>query len=698
MSTSLEKLREKYGLEDTGDEFDKIFTTRKRNTTSISVKEEPKEEDFDYQYQIDEYRDQEVSSEQIDEYKQSQKGGYTINTASRGKDPSKINFVEWYQRYPNENILKSPLFISNNYDYKSKEHQKLVFLTEYKKYIDSFGSDIYTQEEYKNLSVYTDIDILITYSWNEDINESSISNNLYNAYELYRVLKSNTLPVDLGGLKIKILIPEFNILGTKTNLGPNENLGNEITKAIFTKYKGTKKDIYDLESDLIFSWHPSAIVLRKNQIPYNETTVLKEKYIPSSIVFVDGKIPEKTLIQSDNLHLCLYSHGFSKQDYIDLHQYQSIHYNFLCLYTDQRIKSLLNIYNNPIYTDQANILLYDDRPKICFELMEKNKLDILNESVHDINNKNIDSTYMVYLPKGTRSSYTQNGSKDKDFLDGILDVIDFKHLNPIAKEIQIEINSKIKEQRLQKRKLLKEKFLEDEKELQKTIKDSTLTRSEKKIARVAAKESIKECFNESLQQIDSNIIEEINQNYIEEFGYKTEDILNELGNNSPTILIVGLNDSNRNFEASLLRRALQRGIALNIKVYLQKELPIANLFNEFGTYIYTPNVDPNGDPIDNLLLDYDTRFIPECIWNKKKIVLASELEEYKNDKINKMLLKGQLNVTNLTSPGTTVISSKYHPLIGLNMRIKDLTNTFHIINEQQYKPTSKLTNNLLGNW
>ena len=628
-------------------------------------------------------------------------------------DYNKLTFLERATRYPDWNILDAPVFRKNNTNlfdenwYHAK-HEHVVFSDGYRTLyyqlkaneenriqsesintiIDSNSKKKPTKstkskkskqtkqtQQVKSQNLYTDlkekgesiralgdIDILITFSWSNEQDKNSISNDLYNAYELYRIIRYNCLPEDLGGKRIRLLIPEFNngtnpFTGTLgTYLGANRNYGNEITKAIMTKYKGTKRETIELEHDLIFAWKPKSIILRKGTPPYVQNMPEGERYQPSSIVFVDGKLPKDAIIQADNVHLCLWNKGFQKEEITSNH-----HYNFLCLYMDPRMKQVIESYNGQVYNEESNILVYEQNPKICFDIILNGVSDTSSNIDHDPA-----SCYMVYVPPGTRGANTMNGSKDTIFLDSILDSIDEKHLNPLAKKIQ----------GIQKT---------TEKELIKSIMASDLSKEDKEIAI----ENLEDTLNSTVQQkiTQEEILEELQNDF------KDPDVI------KPTILIVGLNELNRNFETSLLARAYQRGIAINIKTYLQKDLPITNLFKEFQTYIYTPNITISEDPLKNLLLDYDTRFIPECIWMKKKIKISSGIEEYYNAFYNKYTPINQRE--KMRKLNNSMIKGKYldyHPLLGLSLRIKDTVDDFSVINESITKPTSLLVKHLLGEW
>lgn len=510
-------------------------------------------------------------------------------------------------------ITKTNIFLENNKDY----------ISEGLGFIDST------------------VDIAIVCLYSEDKNSVGISSSIFEAFEIYQMIKINSLPYDLGGPKIRLIFTDYLVSDegfvTKTNLGPNRNYGNEILKAIFIKYDGTKALLEEMQRDIIFLNRPKEIRIKKSQLPYQD-----QNYKPSNILIVDGPTDKnnETLkriqLEADNLHLPLSDQkGFS----IELFNTKE-DINFFCLYIDERIRPY--IYN--IYRDSPRIFIFNDIKRINFWFFRYKDLEARDsrynydrQTIEKFKNgtlvpsENIDFTsrnlnyrrYLLYLTPNSRAikkvkRSTETGEINETYpielLDDIIDSLRSTDLNNIAK--------KLKEEKI---------------ELQKILRGF----GEPKEPKVNNKDIIeaKKLYTNSEYTLDDILAEKISVHFV----------------------IVGLDESNIDFREALQHRALMRGINSTCEVYTFNTLPIENIHSKYDVYIYTPT-----------LKDWDAspRFIPEAIYYNKKIYFTklARKESSKN--------------------------------IALKLRIEDTEKHFGFINEDDlwYFPKMQLTRNLLGYW
>lgn len=575
------------------------------------------EEQLDYMYEGNQYFEENDEREEQEIHQEEQE---IQKTQEEIKDESSyipklanFSFKEYLDSDVGNyfNILKSNMFLENNKDY----------ITEGLEYNDP------------------SVDIAIVCMYSENKNNNGISSSIFEAFEIYQMLKINSLPPDLGGPVIKLIFTDYNVddenkrFGTKTYLGPNNNYGNEILKAIFIKYDGTKAILNSLQNDCIFLNRPSKITIKKNPLPYSENT------IPSNLLIIDGPTENniKNLINmelvADNLHLPILDRiGFG----IELYNSKVEDVNFFCLYLDKRLKNY--IYN--LYLESPRVYLYDDIKRIAFgffrhkDLSAKDHINNLDRNVverlkkepntmEEYSTKNVNyRRYCLYLTPNSRAMNKVQGPDGKftypiEMLDDIIDSLRSTDLNPIAKKIKDERNQFI--ETVKSYKTEETEFIKEAKEAKKFFANTNYT--------------LDDIFNDKI---------------------------------SIHFVLIGLNENNRDFEEALLHRALLRGIYATSEVYSFNELPIENIHSKYDVYIYTPtNKDWDASP----------RFIPEAIYYGKKIYFTKlGKKETKNNG-----LKGNY---------------------ALLRRIEDTEKHFGFINEDDiyHFPKMQLTRNLLGYW
>ena len=524
------------------------------------------------------------------------------------------------------NLLKTNSFLANNPD----------TITEGLSFID------------------TTVDIAIVCMYTEDKNSVGVSSSIFEAFEIYQMLKINHLPNDLGGPKIRLIFTDYMVspetgYSTKTDLGPNKNYGNEILKSIYIKYDGTRALLEEMQRDIIFLNRPKEIIIKKKELPYSDLS-----YTPSNLVIIDGPTDKNInclidiKLVADNLHLpILEQRGFGIELFNSMKDI-----NFFCLYIDDRIKPY--IYN--IYNDSPRVLIYNDIKRINFwffrykdltakdpeynydrNIIEKFKNGLKHPKGIDFSTKNNNyKRYLLYLTPNSRMiKKDKNNSYSIELLDDIIDSLRITDLNPIAK--------KIKEDRTQFISILK----------------ATTQSSDNKETDTPDTPNTSNTPNTiSTLNIDNKELLEAKKLFTDS-EYTLEDILND--GISVHFVLVGLDESNSDFEEALLHRAFLRGINATSKVFSFDTLPITNIHSEYDVYIYTPTLkDWDGSP----------RFIPEAIYYNKKLYFT------------KLARKD---------------SSKN---IALKLRIDDTEKHFGFINEDDmwYFPKMQLTRNLLGYW
>lgn len=453
------------------------------------------------------------------------------------------------------------------------------------KYIDQFEGMKIIQEEDNN-QLFTSADILIV--CNLGMNYTGPNSAVYKAYEMYHRLQMDNIDPDLGGLRIQLLFCDWFDVSKTLAL---EFYKNEILKAIFTKYKGSKDMYTRLNRDIIFLKQPKLIAQRIMKFPYCND------YLPSSMVLVDtnkGEIPD-VLLQVDNLHII--SDQFLEKDFIK--NKESI--NFFCLYTDFRTSNHIirkeNFYNHP------RVIVYDNIERILFN--EFAPTSSTNDNYYNVEHLKDTTKFLIYIKENA-------GVHDAD---EIIEAIPMKYLNTLGQDLRKE---KIQ---------LKKQF--------QIYNDSN------KLTKIQ-----KEAINASGQLQNSK--------------FESDRLYEEI---KITFIIVGLNETNRNFEEVLVSRAAQKGILINTIVFNQDQLPISDLFSWFDIYIYS-----------NAIKQDPSRFIPECKFYNKKIIYTKSVKKYLNYNFS------------------------------MKVRINDTEKHFNILDEytiydpKKMLPKSKLLKNLLGYW
>ena len=497
----------------------------------------------------------------------------------------RYSFGEDNQEYNNEWVISNDCIPNPKRVYHEEEYYKV------------FESNLYRNRD-KTINGLRSFDIVITYSW--DLNHYGPVSAWYDAFELWFMVQSNTLPSDLGGKTIALLFPDC----------PNTDARVQILKSIFFKYNIDEFIFNQFCKSIFFIDQPKELILSIGQIPYRD-------YDPSHLVFVDGNIPEYATIQADNIYLQTIN-GLPKK------KLQRTNYNFIMVYLDGRIHTINELYKKEglgkdLTIEVAglpNTLLYDDIRRVNFSSFRKFPVDEA-QSLQTHQKKR----FLLYITPKNRSIYKTFDSVNKvskwskQELDDILNAIPESCLNPLAIKIkhnQTKLFNYIKEEN---KKVGQKQFSEDQ------------------LIAIHGKESI---FNN---------------------GYTAGDVIEE--DPKAHLILVGLNDDNRNFEEALLARAITRGINISTEVYLQKDLPIKDIHSLYDVYLFT---QPNRWTT--------TRFLPEAVYHQKKVIITTKAK----------------------------LSFKWN--IPLDVRYQDVMKYLMFIAEDDVfrKPKSKLAKHLLNIW
>lgn len=406
---------------------------------------------------------------------------------------------------------------------------------------DILGSRLY-QYKNKGPGALNGYDIIITHSW-DGLAHGPVS-AWYDAFELWHIVQFNTLPTDLGGRKIALLFPDC----------PDKDSIQKIVKAIVSKYHLTDQMYTNLCKHIYFINQPKELILSKGKPPY-------EKYSPSNVVFVDGKIPYDTRIQADNIYLQLL--GNIKDE-----QLNNINYNFLLIYLDKRIYQVNDDFRKEGFGKEliipreaySNTLLFDDIRRINFDIFKKFP-EVKSQDEFPKKKR-----FLIYVTPKNRKLYSNPNDTTKwslKELDDIIDSIPSRYINDLG----LKIKSNQKE--LYNRFRNKKGFTEDQKLLIKTV-----------------------------GEIYGN-------------DYTEKDVVLEAP--KAHFVIVGLTDEDRDFESALLARAITRGINISIEVYLEKELPIENIHSLYDIYMFTPATNWT-----------TSRFIPEALYHSKELIITKQ--------------------------------------------------------------------------
>ena len=433
---------------------------------------------------------------------------------------------------------------------------------------DYTSSHLLTDNTYfnkdKSLETLVDYDIIITHSW--DGNHYGPVSAWYDAFELWFMVQYNTLPQDLGGKRIALLFPDC----------PSKRDIQRILDAIFDKYHIDYKMFRSLCQHIYFINQPKEIIMKLGKVPY------QNGYIPSNIVFIDGKLPTEASIQSDNIFLSIM--GNLREEELILTKY-----NFLLIYTDKRINTLNDMYqksnlgkNIKIAREQyPNTIVFDDIRRIDFSIFKKRVSDIKDEAKKDQVQE--ESTpkkrFLMYLtPKNRTPKWLKNDTETIKELDDILNALPDSALNKLGLEIR-----------------------NNQKELYQDFNNFN-----KRVHPKNSKES--KTFNPD--QLEAIRV----KGTIEGNGYTVTDVISE--DPKAHIILAGLNekdDSQVEFESILLARALTRGINISIEVYYQKDLPIVNIHSKYDYFIFTPAYKWTS-----------SRFLPEAYWYDKKVIITKK--------------------------------------------------------------------------
>ena len=444
-----------------------------------------------------------------------------------------------------------------------ESNEKKIFQPE--EYLAVLESKLYRNKN-KTIKALAKFDIVITYGWN-NVHYGPVS-AWYDAFELWYMVQSNTLPTDLGGKHIALLFPDC----------PNMESIIQILKSIFYKYVIDETIFTSLCKSIFFINQPDELILTIGLPPY------VKHYEPSNLVFVDGVIPNVPIV-ADNLFI--QTHSSVKEE--DL---SHCTYNYLLIYLDSRIYKLNN--ENAAAglgkdlsiarVTKPNTIIYDDIKRINFNSFRKYiQEEPEKELLKDENLPPPKKRFLLYITPKNRSiyktfHYDTNSSKwSNQELDDILNAIPDSCLNNIA----IQIKGKQKETYNYLIEFNKKNGI-------KGIKGSKLTEEQLEIVK-----GKNEIFNNDIT-INDVIGEEPKAHFI----------------------LIGLNDENRNFEDVLLARALTRGINISIETYTQKDLPIKDIHNMYDIYLFTPPTRWT-----------TTRFLPEALYHQKKVILTDKAKD-----------------------------------------------------------------------
>lgn len=348
---------------------------------------------------------------------------------------------------------------------------------------------------------------------------------------------------------------------------PLEDFGGKKVALLFPDCPN-KEEIYKVLISLFnkyyitkttWSWLLSSIFFIDN---------LKELDIPNTdLVFVDGKVPKYCKINTKDLYLQIVS-SLKEESLLNC-KYQN-----LKVFFDPRINQLINHYKATQKIDirkldiarisEANTFLYEDIRRINFNLFKKTL-----PQKRDSNDKKTKRFLLYVTPKNRGKTNYTIGELD-DIIDALPDTV-------IGK-IGLKVRNHQRELYLY--------FRKDCPQTSKSPKFRNLTPDE--IQAVVAKGTI---FGN---------------------GFTETDVLTQAihePQSKAKIIIVGLTPINRDFESKLIARALTRGIFIDTETITYQELPVLDIHTKYDYYIFTPAKDWT-----------TSRFIPEAIYNKKKVL------------------------------------------------------------------------------
>lgn len=263
----------------------------------------------------------------------------------------------------------------------------------------------------ENETLYSNADILLICNLGTDY--AGPNSSVYKTYEMYHRLQKSNIHQDLGGLKIQLLF--CNWFDNPRTLAL-EFFGNEIIKAILTKYTGSRQMYQNLQRDIIFMKNPKKIILAKSTIPY------EIGYNPTSVVIVDWN-EEKSLantdIQADNLHIV--TERFSEEAFT---QHKN-NFNFFCVYSDFRNSTSL-IRSQKVY-QHPRVIQYNNIERILFDEFAPIENDIYNDN--DPEHLKDTTKFLIYIKNRDRNLLIKEA-------DDIVDSVPIKYLNPLGQQIR----------------------------------------------------------------------------------------------------------------------------------------------------------------------------------------------------------------------------------------------------------------------
>lgn len=552
--------------------FEKIFTPLKNDSESIYKKLEEFEfresPDNDYYYdeslEEDNILDDELNAHNR-ENQDPNRDIYELTLPDKEQKPRKMSEIimatEW-------KFYQDNLFLKNNTCYKIRKNElvNLSGLSGAKADADERGGSISNFQDQS----FEQIDICL-------VIDSSRS-SLYYAYEMYRLLVSNSFPVEFGGPKIKIVITDFEHTdkvyteSESTQLNPSnnhnlKNFENDIFFSLFTKYKGIKNDLRRFLSDVLFRYEPTEIRMRKGQVPYNENEVEQDKYKPTNLVYFGDISKVSFKLVADNIH----SQMAYNQDQFSIIEKQH-DFNYFCSYYDYNLHQVISsLFPEKVPAESPKIISFNDSIRISYEHQVKPK-------AYD-NQEMFFGAYLVYSKEYNQA---EDINTRNIIIDDILEAIPTRYLTPKAKELRLS-------------------------------KKETLS-----------------TFHKELNDDEISALE-LNTGLIESTGYSTRDIHDE-----PPIEFIVINDSDKldsiiesdsnkeknNLGMDIIRRGLQRGFNIHLKYYCKKDLPLEDLYSTFDAFIYSSFLNSKSQWKE------DNRFIPECYHYNKKVFFGPKTKKF----------------------------------------------------------------------
>lgn len=392
-------------------------------------------------------------------------------------------------------------------------------------------------------------------------------------------------------------------------------------KDLFFKYTGTEETIDSFLKDAIIRPKLKEIRLRQGQIPYDQNEPEGHLYQPTQVVFFGDLSKAKYKITCDLIHS---QRSYNRKEY---HSILNHSFNFICLYYEFNLaKNMYKIFpkSKPQTSeDHSKIIEFDDIQRIDF----KNFIPTKEQP---------ENVYAVYT-----KSYKPNDLRTRNII--VDDIIDSLSSHKLAKHFPLAA---------QLRKIKKESI--------RAAKNMKLT----------AEELIEVGLNSGLLENYPNT-EEAKTKILAGDFYEFI-VINDTEINHET-KIKNIEKEKMNLSIDIMRRGLERGIHIRAKEYTKEQLPRKNIYDEFQIFIYSSYLNYKSNWKE------DNRFIPECHWYNKKIIL---------------------------SPST----SAGHIHLGLRSRIQKTNNRWFTLKEEPRREycqetqsfkifyKSKIINNLLGNW